>query len=293
MEKEIIENLCHKLRTIIMKPLTFQNAEMTLMDAHTVNYFVYDWNVPHHSHPWYEFIYIISGSFVSNINGNERIYSAGEAFLIAPGISHSHSPNGLEFSSQFCIRFQLNKINDNSTLYEDLVHLFANLEVITKNLELELLSKKLSSRSSYKLISGLWDWLLSLCDGELQSDLDLATQPQTIVYQANLYIEKNYMEKINAEKISQLLNVSYRTLARHYKNETGITINKKINDVRLNNAKALLLNTNDNIHNIALQVGYSDEYYFSSIFKKENKLSPVAFRKKFKIEKQTVRLLNY
>lgn len=293
MQEITAERLCHKLRTILMKPLIFQNAELTIMDAHIVPYLVHEWTVPSHSHPWYEFIYMISGSFINNINGNERIFSPGEAFLVPPGITHSHRPNGQELTVQFCIRFQLSKGTADSNFYDDLVHLFSKLELITDDLKFELLEEKISTDSSYKLISGLWDWLLELCEEKLNSENHSASQPQAVVYQANLYIEKNYMSKINAEKIAQLLNVSYRTLARHYKNETGITINKKITDIRLTNAKALLLNTDENIHNIALQVGYSDEFYFSNIFKKENELSPLAFRKKFKTEKKTTRLLNY
>lgn len=293
MQKNTAEKLCHRLRSIIMKPFIFQNAELTIMDAHLVLYLVHDWTVPKHSHPWYEFIYIINGSFINNIDGKERVYTAGEAFLIPPGIEHGHRPNEQEFSIQFCIRFQLNKTSEETDFYDDIIHLFSKLQLINTDLKFEQLEERISNATSYRLSAELWSWLLELCEDKLNNENHSNTQPQAIVYQANLYIEKNYMDKINAEKIAQLLNVSYRTLARHYKNETGITINKKINDVRLTNAKALLLNTDENIHNIALQVGYSDEFYFSNLFKKENKLSPLAFRKKFKKEKKTTRLLNY
>ena len=55
-----------------------------------------------------------------------------------------------------------------------------------------------------------------------------------------------------------------------------------INDLRVQKAKELLVKTNFSITEIAYQVGFNDSNYFTSIFKKYAKITPMKYRKAHK-----------
>ncbi|MFE5321576.1 helix-turn-helix domain-containing protein [Paenibacillus sp. NPDC056579] len=54
----------------------------------------------------------------------------------------------------------------------------------------------------------------------------------------------------------------------------GLTIRNYIQQLRIQSAKYLLLESLPDIRNIAEQVGYDDPLYFSKIFKKFEGISP-------------------
>ena len=66
-----------------------------------------------------------------------------------------------------------------------------------------------------------------------------------------------------------------------FKKKTGTPIFAYLNTLRINKAIELLaLGQTTKIYEIARAVGYSDEYYFSTVFKKQTGMSP---KKLFKI----------
>ena len=64
---------------------------------------------------------------------------------------------------------------------------------------------------------------------------------------------------------------------RTFKKATGETIFRYLNRVRINHAKAMILNTPLKMSVIGSRVGFSDEYYFSRVFKKCTGKSPTEY----------------
>jgi transcriptional regulator GlxA family with amidase domain len=71
-------------------------------------------------------------------------------------------------------------------------------------------------------------------------------------------------------------------LARIFKHITGVTIVEKLNDIRINEAKKLLKETDRTIREIARGVGFQNEYYFTTMFSQNSYITPSKFRSKFK-----------
>jgi two-component system response regulator YesN len=63
-----------------------------------------------------------------------------------------------------------------------------------------------------------------------------------------------------------------------FKEETGIPVTEYINMARIKKAKELLANTSLKVYEIAYEVGFNDQHYFSSVFKKIVGLSPTEYR---------------
>ncbi|MBO4633133.1 MAG: helix-turn-helix domain-containing protein [Lentisphaeria bacterium] len=61
--------------------------------------------------------------------------------------------------------------------------------------------------------------------------------------------------------------------------ETGMSARNYLNCLRLECARKLLLHTDQNIGEIALQLGFSSPFHFSDFFKRMSGVSPLRFRK--------------
>ena len=95
------------------------------------------------------------------------------------------------------------------------------------------------------------------------------------------FINNNYANSLlSLEDVAKELgySVSYVSLILKRNNTT---FTKYLTDVRMEKAKALLLDTDMKLLSIANEVGYDDPYYFSHCFKKNTGISPQEYRKKW------------
>jgi len=92
------------------------------------------------------------------------------------------------------------------------------------------------------------------------------------------YVRKNYMQNICLKELADVTHLSISALERRFKKYLGKTPKQFINEVRLENARRLLIETNIAIATIANDTGFADHSYFSRQFQKLFKQSPSAFR---------------
>ena len=92
------------------------------------------------------------------------------------------------------------------------------------------------------------------------------------------YIDKNYQEDINLNKISNYVSLSKNYFCNIFKKETGITIWDYLIRIRMEEAKRMLLETEQKTYEISERVGYDDPSYFGRLFKKYTGFTPIEFR---------------
>ena len=92
------------------------------------------------------------------------------------------------------------------------------------------------------------------------------------------YIDKNYQEDINLNKISNYVSLSKNYFCNIFKKETGITIWDYLIRIRMEEAKKMLLETEQKTYEISERVGYDDPSYFGRLFKKYTGFTPIEFR---------------
>ena len=83
---------------------------------------------------------------------------------------------------------------------------------------------------------------------------------------------------ITASDAANALNYNSDYLTQILKADTGMTLCEYLNDVRLREAKKLLLNSNRTVSEIAYDVGFSDEKYFMKLFKRKENVTPTQYR---------------
>ena len=94
------------------------------------------------------------------------------------------------------------------------------------------------------------------------------------------YIHHHYNEKnIGPEMLAAQVYLSPGYLSAIFKEETGVTLNRYIREVRMNKAKELLEGTNMKIARIAKEVGFSNSSYFCRSFREFFGMSPDSCRK--------------
>ena len=93
------------------------------------------------------------------------------------------------------------------------------------------------------------------------------------------FVQKNYQKDISLQQAAELVQISTNYLSSLFKKELQLGFVEYVNQVRIEKAKDMLLNTYQRTYEIAQNVGFADESYFSRTFKKLTGLRPNEFRK--------------
>ena len=99
-----------------------------------------------------------------------------------------------------------------------------------------------------------------------------------LVKKAKEYININYRGKFCIDYVSSALYVNKYYLMRTFKELTGSTLLKYLNEVRCASAKEMLEKTDTNIEIIAYSVGYATASHFAKVFKSIYGKTPSAIR---------------
>jgi AraC-like DNA-binding protein len=91
-------------------------------------------------------------------------------------------------------------------------------------------------------------------------------------------IEENFKTKHSAAEYAELLYISPRALARITKTHFNKTLSSLINERIIIEAKRELYLTDKTVKEIAFELGYDDEFYFSRFFKTNTEVSPQLYR---------------
>jgi AraC family transcriptional regulator len=108
------------------------------------------------------------------------------------------------------------------------------------------------------------------------------------VYKVILYIERNYHEELTLEELSKIASFSKYHFHRIFKSIIGETVGEYVRKVRLQNSTRKLSTSNQNITQIALDIGYETNASFSKAFKERFGVTPKEFSKNLKSKQRTI-----
>ena len=93
-------------------------------------------------------------------------------------------------------------------------------------------------------------------------------------------MNKEYQKSYTLDEYAKMCNMSKFHFLRVFKGTTGTSPLEYRNNIRLDHAKELLLDTNKLVNEIGRSVGFSSDTYFCDAFKAKVGLTPSQFRKK-------------
>ncbi|MDD9268965.1 response regulator [Paenibacillus sp. GCM10023248] len=93
------------------------------------------------------------------------------------------------------------------------------------------------------------------------------------------YIEARYNKDIKASEVAAWLKITPNYFSILFKQKFGKGFAEYLNEVRIEQAKARLTETDDRVFEIAESVGYKEYKYFCAIFKTYTGITPTQYRK--------------
>jgi len=97
------------------------------------------------------------------------------------------------------------------------------------------------------------------------------------------HIKKNYKSRLFVEDLAKLSSLSVSALERKFKRVFHITPSQYIFNIRIKEACHLLIHSSQSLVSIADECGFYDQSHFSRQFSKAMNISPLKYRKKFRI----------
>lgn len=226
--------------------------------------------------------YTVDGEGEICINDKSHRLNKGDAFIInIPGNHYYRLPPAskqwevlyIEFSKEadvFLNKFissEGNIININ----ED-----SRFLALMFNVYRELIEDRIDS--IYKCSSYGYQLIMELLN-EFTTKV-INNEKDTVVVACKNYIDKNYYKPIGLDDLTTITKLSKYHLLRKFKEEMGTTPGNYLIRIRLEKAMELILSTDDSIDTIAKKVGFSCGNYFSKVFRKNIKVSPLEFKNK-------------
>ncbi|MBC1976073.1 AraC family transcriptional regulator [Listeria booriae] len=103
-------------------------------------------------------------------------------------------------------------------------------------------------------------------------------------YATSLKIEKviDYMRQhlhtsVTLEELAALVQLSPTYLSRLFKETTGYPVIAFFNKIKMDRAKELMMDGTKKVKDLANQLGFHDEFYFSRLFKQQEGVSPTEY----------------
>lgn len=98
------------------------------------------------------------------------------------------------------------------------------------------------------------------------------------VRQALQYIAAHFAAPLTLEAVAREISVSPNYLSMLFHKTVGFTFREHLCRVRVEESKRLLLNSKYSLKEIAVAVGFTDQSYFTKVFKHLTGLSPGKLR---------------
>ncbi len=110
------------------------------------------------------------------------------------------------------------------------------------------------------------------------SELQCGELNRKIIRDARQYILSHIHQRITTEQLASALGRNRTYLCACFKEETGLSVNAYVTQVKMGEAKRLLQFSDKSLGAIACHLGYSTQSYFQKIFKSTTGTTPLLYR---------------
>jgi AraC-like DNA-binding protein/mannose-6-phosphate isomerase-like protein (cupin superfamily) len=248
-----------------------------------------------HRHDFFEVLYLKKGSGFHVIDGNNYEIKPPCVFFMSRGQAHklelSQDIEGyiFIFTPDF---YLLNRTDQNRliefpffyTIHQDNPPL--QLENESDILFLEDLFRKgiaeivQPAGYSVEMLRSILDLILTTCSARYQVSESLMNKGkgQILVKRFFHFLEENHRKNLSLNEYAQMIGVTANHLTQTIKQLTGKTSSQIIKDKQLLEIKRLLVHTNLSVSEIAGQLNFDDQSYFTKFFKRETGVTPLQYR---------------
>lgn len=249
---------------------------------------------PSHVHPAYSFIYYFESASELIIEGKSISYdiSDGKCLIaMSPDIPHQE-PETDGFQSYIAIQIEPELFRKTFRQYSQALPVLRGQRFAPHPELLGLLKCFMLEASEYECRNPDYLNQLALAITHLTvRSVIVSTHQIAPLYnrfeidRVIAYMNSHFDEKITVEGLAVLANLSASHFAKIFKTITGETPIDFLKTLRLKKARNMLVNSVDNITEIALKCGFNTSSYFSSCFTEKYQMTPSAYRQSFQKSK--------
>lgn len=236
-----------------------------------------------HKHNFFEIHFVTDGYLGYDFGDKEVTVNSGEMLVVSPGNAHrvSNIPDsfckitvGIEAKPGSAAEKSLFNLSDKVT---------AQGEGISKAIEyfMSVAQEKNDNKNKAMLVH------LAICaviyriigkNGIDCSESTTDTRHDDRVLSAKKYIDDNPDIFFTCAEVASYCQISAKQLGRLFRNYEGMGLLEYIHKVKTEQAKNLLLHTDDSQVKIAKDLGFLDAQYFGKFFQRITGITPAAFR---------------
>lgn len=231
----------------------------------------------------YQLLYITRGKgmFTSATLGRWVPVTRGSMFLLFPGEWHSYRPDKDTGWREYWIGFQGPVIDSRVEngfftkekpvfdvgIHSEVVELYENAIQIASGQE-----------SGFQpLLGSIVVHLLGLCYYYARNRAFRASDAGDLISRAKLLIEGQF-RTIGPEQVAESLCMGYSNFRKLFKEYTGLSPAKYIQEVRFSKTKEALTNSDRSIKEIAYDMGFDNYEYFFTAFRRLCGMTPAEYR---------------
>ncbi len=253
-----------------------------------------------HSHDFCELVIVSRGSAMHVLEGHSFPVTAGDVFLLQGRQKHyfcdrknldliniMYDPDKIVLPEHelrcmpgYCALFMLEPTYRHQHRFASRLHLkripLAHVEQLAETMERECQADR--PGRAVALRAKLLELMVTLSRAYSSSE---TTEAHALLRIGNVIgaLENDFSKDWKLEELVEIAHMSRSTLMRIFRKATGQSPIEYLVRLRIQEAMTLLRNTDMNITEIAMEIGFNDSNYFTRQFRKTNEISPTAYRK--------------
>ncbi|MBQ8108529.1 MAG: helix-turn-helix transcriptional regulator [Ruminococcus sp.] len=234
---------------------------------------------------WHQVLYCLSGTGCLNLPDMSFEIGAGDVIFLPKAFPNEYFPHNKRWEMRWVVF-------DGSRVEELLSELGIMKPFVLKHIDLKEINKLFDKMLSalrvdrvngiYKCSGLCYQLLLELCCLLRNEKLPADDIKNEILTPVLTHIEESFRRDLPVNELVSISGVSHQYLGRIFHQAMGTSIEKYIRRRRLWEAKTLLLESDLPIKDIACRCGFADAGYFSTVFRREEGLTPASYRRKIR-----------
>ncbi len=276
------------MKAILEDIKTNQGISSFYAFRYQVPYFQFKW----HYHPEFELTYIVKGNGYRIVGNSYEPFNDGDLVLLGSNLPHTWSGKAdgdvnsdaivIQFSSEFILPFlELNE----SLLIKNMLD--SSLRGINFEPDEQLVTKiiEITETNGVERILKL----ISILDILSKKQIKLiapntfhnvvSKKSEVRINKVCLFIQNNFQNKIYLKEVADLIYLTESNFCKFFKKATGKTYSDYVNEIRINEASRLLIQSDKTISQISFECGFETLSYFNRVFLNKKGITPSVYRK--------------
>ncbi|MGN7942402.1 AraC family transcriptional regulator [Metabacillus sp. 22489] len=254
--------------------------------------------IPLHWHDEFQFVLVVNGEAIFQINEEDVSIQEGEGLFINSGYLHMAKDK----NNSGCVYICLN-VSPSFGLSQELYTIYVSPYIQATNISyIRLVSKELWAKNILQSILQINQLinqkpryyemdisvhLTLIWKNLIENGIQLEYEQVEVVKNQRMkqmlnWIHQHYAEKVLLDDIARAGQISRSECCRYFKRILKKTPMKYVTDYRIQKSLILLQQFEANVTDVAYQVGFNSTSYFIDKFRKTMNMTPLAYKNNYK-----------